>query len=251
MPEFFDSCHAVLPTAGTGSRLGGSIPKQLRPLAGKPMLVFALEALIATPEIQSIWVGTSPEMHAAGDFVALQEEWSAELNTKPNYFLPTGGASRQETVLNTLEAMMGADVPSEDWVLVHDAARPGITPACIQNLIREVLAADSGAPLHGGILAMPVADTLKRSLEGNAVIESTVARAGLWQAQTPQMFRLGDLHAALSSAVGEQAELTDEASAIERLGGKPLLVQGATRNFKVTHQADWDLMELVLRARSQ
>lgn len=251
MPKFFDSCHAVLPTAGTGSRLGGSIPKQLRPLAGKPMLVFALEALIATPEIQSIWVGTSPEMHAAGDFVALQEEWSAELNTKPNYFLPTGGASRQETVLNTLEAMLEADVPSEDWVLVHDAARPGITPACIQNLIREVLAADSGISLHGGILAMPVADTLKRSLEGNAVIEATVSRAGLWQAQTPQMFRLGDLHAALSGAVGEQAELTDEASAIERLGGKPLLVQGATRNFKVTQQADWDLMELVLRARSQ
>jgi 2-C-methyl-D-erythritol 4-phosphate cytidylyltransferase len=251
MLDFFDSCHAVLPTAGTGYRLGGFIPKQLRPLAGKPMLVFALEALIATPEIQSIWVGTSPEMHAAGDFVALQEEWSSELNTKPNYFLPTGGASRQETVLNTLEAMMEADVPSEDWVLVHDAARPGITPACIQSLIRDVLVADSGAPLHGGILAMPVADTLKRSLEGSAVIEATVARAGLWQAQTPQMFRLGDLHAALSSAVSAQAELTDEASAIERLGGKPLLVQGATRNFKVTQQADWDLMELVLRACSQ
>jgi 2-C-methyl-D-erythritol 4-phosphate cytidylyltransferase len=98
---------------------------------------------------------------------------------------------------------------------------------------------------------MPVADTLKQSLDGGAVIEATVARTGLWQAQTPQMFRLGDLHTALSSAVGAQAELTDEASAIERLGGKPLLVQGATRNFKVTQQADWDLMELVLRARSQ
>lgn len=246
MRDLLHSCHAVLPTAGTGSRLGGEIPKQLRILAGKPMLAFALEALIATPEIVSIWVGVSPDMHVSGDFVALQESSSALLNTKPNYFLPTGGLSRQETVLNTLKAMLDADIPGEDWILVHDAARPGLTTECIQRLIHGVLDSDSGAPLHGGILAMPVADTLKQAAADKSSIQGTISRNGLWQAQTPQMFRLADLHAALEHAVSDQAAVTDEASAVERLGGKPILINGSTRNFKVTEQADWDLMELVL-----
>lgn len=247
MRDILPSCHAILPTAGTGSRLGGAVPKQLRVLAGKPMLAFALEALIATPEIESIWVGVSPSMHASGDFAAFQESNSGLLNTKPNYFLPTGGPSRQETVLNTLKAMLDADVPGEDWILVHDAARPGITSAAIQELIHGVLDADSGNPLHGGILAMPVADTLKQSAPSGESIESTISRDAIWQAQTPQMFRLADLYAALESAVSDRAEVTDEASAVERLGGKPLLIKGSTRNFKVTQQADWELMELVLR----
>ena len=247
MRAILSSCHAILPTGGTGSRLGGTVPKQLRILAGKPMLAFALEALIATPEIESIWVGVSPSMHASGDFAAFQESSSAVLNTKPNYFLPTGGPSRQETVLNTLKSMLDADVPGEDWILVHDAARPGITSESIQDLIHGVLDADSGDPYHGGILAMPVADTLKRGGPGGQWIEGTISRDTLWQAQTPQMFRLRDLYAALESAVSDRAEVTDEASAVERLGGKPLLIKGSTRNFKVTHQADWELMELVLR----
>jgi len=247
MRAILSSCHAILPTGGTGSRLGGDVPKQLRVLAGKPMLAFALEALIATPEIESIWLGVSPSMHAAGDFAAFQESSSALLNTKPNYFLPTGGLSRQETVLNTLKAMLDADIPGEDWILVHDAARPGITPESIQDLIHGVLDADSGDPYHGGILAMPVADTLKQAAEGGKWIAGTISREAVWQAQTPQMFRLADLHAALESAVSDRAEVTDEASAVERLGGKPLLIKGSTRNFKVTHQADWELMELVLR----
>ena len=247
MRDILSSCHAILPTAGTGSRLGGAVPKQLRVLAGKPMLAFALEALIATPEIESIWVGVSPSMHAAGDFAAYQESSSALLNTKPNYFLPTGGPTRQETVLNTLKAMLDADIPGEDWILVHDAARPGITSESIQDLIHGVLVADTGTPLHGGILAMPAADTLKQAAASGQWIESTVSREAVWQAQTPQMFRLADLYAALESAVSARAAVTDEASAVERLGGKPILIKGSTRNFKVTHQADWDLMEIVLR----
>jgi 2-C-methyl-D-erythritol 4-phosphate cytidylyltransferase len=250
MRDILSSCHAILPTAGTGSRLGGAVPKQLRVLAGKPMLAFALEALIATPEIESIWVGVSPSMHAAGDFAAFQESNSALLNTKPNYFLPTGGPTRQETVLNTLRAMLEADLPEEDWILVHDAARPGITSGAIQDLIHGVLGADSGDRFHGGILAMPVADTLKQSAPSGEWIERTVSRDAIWQAQTPQMFRLADLYAALESAVSDRAEVTDEASAVERLGGKPLLIKGSTRNFKVTQQADWDLMELVLRQQN-
>ena len=247
MRDILSSCHAILPTGGTGSRLGGETPKQLRVLAGKPMLAFALEALIATPEIESIWVGVSPSMHAAGNFAAFQESSSALLNTKPNYFLPTGGPSRQETVLNTLRVMLDADIPGEDWILVHDAARPGITSESIQDLIHGVLDADTGNPFHGGILAMPAADTLKLAAASGQSIENTISREAVWQAQTPQMFRLADLYAALESAVSDRAAVTDEASAIERLGGKPLLIKGSTRNFKVTHQADWDLMELVLR----
>jgi 2-C-methyl-D-erythritol 4-phosphate cytidylyltransferase len=246
MRDILSSCHAILPTGGTGSRLGGETPKQLRVLAGKPMLAFALEALIATPEIESIWVGVSPSMHAAGDFAAFQESSSALLNTKPNYFLPTGGPSRQETVLNTLRVMLDADIPGEDWILVHDAARPGITSESIQDLIHGVLDADTGNPFHGGILAMPAADTLKLAAASGQSIESTISREAVWQAQTPQMFRLADLYAALESAVSDRAAVTDEASAVERLGGKPLLIKGSTRNFKVTHQADWELMELVL-----
>jgi 2-C-methyl-D-erythritol 4-phosphate cytidylyltransferase len=132
---------------------------------------------------------------------------------------------------------------------VHDAARPGITSESIQDLIHGVLDADTGTPLHGGILAMPVADTLKQGGEGGKWIEGTISREAVWQAQTPQMFRLADLYAALESAVSHHAAVTDEASAVERLGGKPLLIKGSTRNFKVTHQVDWDLMELVLRKR--
>ncbi len=250
MRDILTSCHAILPTAGTGSRLGGAVPKQLRVLAGKPMLAYALEALIATPEIESIWVGVSPSMHESGDFAEFQESNSALLNTKPNYFLPTGGPTRQETVLNTLKAMLEADLPEEDWILVHDAARPGITSGAIQELIHGVLGADSGDRFHGGILAMPVADTLKQSAPSGEWIERTVSRDAIWQAQTPQMFRLADLYAALESAVSDRAEVTDEASAVERLGGKPLLIKGSTRNFKVTQQADWDLMELVLRQQN-
>lgn len=249
MTSFLHSCHAVVPTAGTGSRLGGDIPKQLRILAGKPMLAYALEALIATPEIQSIWMGLSPSMHDSDDIRDFQDAFSATLNTKPNYFLPTGGATRQETVLNTLEAMLNADIPDEDWVLVHDAARPGITPECIQRLIYGVTQDSQGRPWHGGILAMPLADTLKQSGENNSVIEKTIARDRLWQAQTPQMFRLKDLHTALKLAIDECAPVTDEASAMERLGAHPLLIEGATRNFKVTQQADWDLMSTVLSAK--
>jgi 2-C-methyl-D-erythritol 4-phosphate cytidylyltransferase len=146
--------------------------------------------------------------------------------------------------------MLEADLPEEDWILVHDAARPGITSGAIQDLIHGVLGADSGDRFHGGILAMPVADTLKQSAPSGEWIERTVSRDAIWQAQTPQMFRLADLYAALESAVSDRAEVTDEASAVERLGGKPLLIKGSTRNFKVTQQADWDLMELVLRQQN-
>jgi len=233
-------CHALLPTAGSGSRLGGDLPKQFQNLAGKPMLAYAIEAFQNTPEIHSIWVGINP--HFAHNPI-LNE---LKQNTKSLAFLPTGGATRQETVKNTLEAMLQGGISEDDWVLVHDAARPGITPALIQKLISAVVENHCG-----GLLALPVADTLKRADLSSVVAnqftraEATVSRNHLWQAQTPQMFGVKKL---FEDAIRNDADVTDEASAMELQGERPLLIEGATRNFKVTHPADWDLMQRVLSA---
>jgi 2-C-methyl-D-erythritol 4-phosphate cytidylyltransferase len=234
-------CHALLPTAGTGSRLGGELPKQFQQLAGKPMLAYALEAFLNSPQIESIWIGVS-----AGfiDHPILKSLANAG---KPIHFVPTGGATRQETVRNTLDAMLKSEIHSYDWVLVHDAARPGITPELVEKLISAVDQSKTG-----GLLAIPLADTLKRAdldsaIAGNAPhVEKTISREHLWQAQTPQMFGLKSLHGALEEAIRQDADVTDEASAMELAGLKPILVEGAMRNFKVTHPADWELMHLLL-----
>jgi 2-C-methyl-D-erythritol 4-phosphate cytidylyltransferase len=148
-----------------------------------------------------------------------------------------------------LAAQLQAGISPDDWILVHDAARPGITPALIEKLITSVQDTDSG-----GLLAIPLADTLKQAdfdsiIAGNMPhVEKTIPRERLWQAQTPQMFGLQKLHGALEDAIRLEADVTDEASAMELLGVKPLLIEGASRNFKVTHPADWDLMQLLLNS---
>ena len=236
-------CHALLPTAGTGSRLGGELPKQFQHLAGKPMLTYALEAFRKSPQIQSIWIGVSP------GFIENPILKTISNISKDIHFLPTGGPTRQETVCNTLAAMLKAGIAEDDWILVHDAARPGITPALIEKLISSVQKSNTG-----GILAVPLADTLKQAdldsvIAGNIPhSERTIPREHLWQAQTPQMFGLKQLHDALENAIRLEADVTDEASAIELAGVKPLLIEGAARNFKVTHPADWELMQLLLSA---
>ena len=236
-------CHALLPTAGTGSRLGGELPKQFQQLAGKPMLAYALEAFLQSPDIESIWVGVSPS------FIDNPILKSLAKGNKPIHFLPTGGPTRQETVRNTLEALLKSGIAECDWILVHDAARPGITPALIERLIKSVQPSNTG-----GLLAVPLADTLKQADLDSAIAgnlphaEKTIPREHLWQAQTPQMFALKSLHDALENAIRLEADVTDEASAMELTGVKPLLIEGATRNFKVTHPADWDLMQMLLSA---
>jgi 2-C-methyl-D-erythritol 4-phosphate cytidylyltransferase len=236
-------CHALLPTAGTGSRLGGVLPKQFQELAGRPMLAYALDAFRNTPEIATIWVGVSPGFI---DHPLLSSLASASSHIQ---FLPSGGATRQETVKNTLAAMLNAGVPESDWVLVHDAARPGITPELIQKLIHAVSLTG-----EGGLLAMPLADTLKMADAHSAIAgnpnraHKTISRDHLWQAQTPQMFGLKRLHDAIEEGIRQEADITDESSAMELAGLSPLLIEGATANFKVTHPADWDLMQTILRA---
>ena len=152
--------------------------------------------------------------------------------------------SRQETVLNTLKAMASAGVGADDWVLVHDAARPGLTAVAARRLISAVT---EHVYVSGGILAMPMADTLKMvSTQNPECIGKTLPRDGLWLAQTPQMFRLQALSEALNDAITNKFDVTDEASAMERAGCEPLLVPGEWRNLKVTYPQDWALMDQIL-----
>jgi 2-C-methyl-D-erythritol 4-phosphate cytidylyltransferase len=207
------------------------------------MLAYALEAFMQTPEIVSIWVGVSPS------FIDNPILGSLAGKSTSVQFLPSGGLTRQETVRNTLAAMLKAGIPEHDWVLVHDAARPGISPTLIQKLIGAVM--QSG---EGGLLAMPLADTLKMADANSAIAGNptraltTISREHLWKAQTPQMFGLKSLHDAIEEGIRLEIDITDEASAMELTGLKPLLIEGATRNLKVTHPADWELMQTILQA---
>lgn len=223
---------ALIPAAGVGARMGADRPKQYLPLAGKPMLRHALDTFAAAPAIAHTLVVVSPDDPYIEE--ALAGEPYPERRVEVLY---RGGATRRETVLNGLVALRPR-ATDEDWVLVHDAARPGLTAAMIARLI----AALDGDPV-GGLLALPVADTLKRAAGQRAA--ATVAREGLWAAQTPQMFRYGLLRRALELTV----DVTDEAGAVEALGLQPRLVEGSARNFKVTLPHDVELAEHYLKGR--
>ena len=223
MSEFF----ALVPAAGSGSRMGGELPKQYLPLAGKPMIFHALHTLCASPWLSTVFVVLSP-----ADSLFHTYDWSALGDKLQPLFC--GGATRADTVLNGL---LAAELEPDDWVLVHDAARPCLTEAHLEKLIDE-LQEDA----VGGILAIPVADTLKRS-DALGRIQQTEDREQLWQAQTPQMFRAGLLALALQQCKA----VTDEASAVEALGLSPKLVAGDSRNFKVTYPQDLLMAELLLR----
>jgi 2-C-methyl-D-erythritol 4-phosphate cytidylyltransferase len=232
-------CHALVPCAGTGSRAGTAQPKQYQDVAGQPMVMHTLQALARVPQLSSGWVVLSP----GDDFQWPEVGWPAHFRREA-----CGGASRAESVFNGLSAMLGAGVPADDWVLVHDAARCLVTHEAVSALI-ETCRDD---PV-GGLLALPLPDTLKVQLPDGqgARVASTVPREDKWLAQTPQMFRLGALHAALSSvAASGFAGITDESSAMERLGLSPRLVVGSAQNLKVTYPADFAFAEAVLKGRA-
>ena len=220
----------LVPAAGSGSRFGADGLKQYSPLAGKPMLVHSIECLLATPEVEIVFVVLAP-----ADMEFRKHDWSAfGERLAPLY---CGGASRRDSVLNGLVAAASL-VDSNDWILVHDAARPCLGKTELRRLIDE-----AGRDEVGGILAVPVADTLKRADDEDRIV-ATEPRDGLWRAQTPQMFR----HGMLLRALREIEHVTDDASAVEALGYKPKLVEGSTRNLKVTFPADLDIAERLLRA---
>ncbi len=218
---------ALIPCAGTGSRAGTDGPKQYQPLAGQPMVMHTLAAFAGVPRIARCLVAVAP----GDDF----------LKSPSAMFLiaPCGGPTRAATVLNGLRVLEAEGARPQDWVLVHDAARCLVTPRQIEALIN---ACEHDAV--GGLLAHKLPDTLKAEAGGRVV--ATVSRTDKWLAQTPQMFRLGLLTQALVRA-GDAA--TDEASAIEALGHRPLLVPGGAQNFKVTYHDDFALAEAVLRNR--
>jgi 2-C-methyl-D-erythritol 4-phosphate cytidylyltransferase len=229
--------HAVLPCAGSGARAGLARPKQYQPLAGQALVLHTLAALRRVQRLASLSVVVSP-----GDTF-----W-----TEPGgvQVLFCGGETRAHSVFNGLCALLERGVPADDWVLVHDAARCLVNPTEVDALIDACLSDPQAA---GGLLALPLPDTLKAATTGtpSARVLATVERGDKWLAQTPQMARLGTLHAALAAqAVTRFAGVTDEASALELAGHAPLLVRGSARNFKVTYPEDFALAEAILKSHT-
>jgi 2-C-methyl-D-erythritol 4-phosphate cytidylyltransferase len=250
------SIICIVPAAGVGARaqraLGDASPKQYRGLAGQPMLRHAVQALLADPRVSQVRVAVSPDDGWAADALAGLDRCVIR---------PCGGPTRAATVSR---ALADAALPDDAWVLVHDAARPGLPPDALARLI-DTCTRD---PV-GGLLAMPVPDTVKRAAAvqdtmdasvtrvaagangaarspaemATVRVAATLARDGLWLAQTPQMFRAGMLQSALQAADRAGVVVTDEASAIEAAGYAPQLVLGSARNFKVTWPDDFELME--------
>jgi len=220
--------HVLIPAAGFGSRMERQLPKQYLPLLGRPMLHWALEVFLYSNRIDSVVLVLSPE-----DCL-----WSQNaLNHSKLHVVNCGGETRAESVLNGLGA--SEHIAESDWVLVHDAARPGMTDSLLNHLLNELQ--DDQV---GGLLAIPLADTLKRADEAQRVAK-TEPRENLWQAQTPQMFRYGLLKEALATSGSAP---TDEAQAVEALGHKPRLVTGQLRNMKVTYPQDLAILEAIIAA---
>ncbi len=228
-------CFALVPCAGVGARAGTSEPKQYARLAGRAVVAHTLQALQAVPRVAATLVVLAPDddlfgQHATGFEGAFA--WVAHC----------GGESRAQTVLNGLLALRERGVHDHDWVLVHDAARCLLRPAWVDRLI-DACCDDA----VGGLLALPLADTLKQACADR--VATTLDRQAKWLAQTPQMFRLGLLHQALAAGAVGCDEITDESSAVEALGFAPLLVPGEAENFKLTWPADFALAARLMASR--
>jgi 2-C-methyl-D-erythritol 4-phosphate cytidylyltransferase len=225
-------CWALIPCAGTGSRAGAAGPKQYQVLVGKPMVMHTLAAFGDVPRIDETLVVVSPD----DDFFQTPEAENASF-----LIAACGGSTRATSVFNGLNALLSEGAVAHDWVLVHDAARCLVTPAQINQLLDACLVDEVG-----GLLALPLPDTLKVSQAGR--VASTLPRSDKWLAQTPQMFRIGSLLEALELA-GDA--VTDESSAIEAMGLAPKLVPGSAQNFKVTYPEDFALAQAVLQSRGK
>ena len=224
-------CWAVVPAAGSGSRMGSDTPKQYVSIAGKTLLEHSVLALLEVTAIEAVVVALPADDTTVATLPALSD---TRVRTT------TGGAQRCDSVLAGLRELMIAGADDEDWVLVHDAARPCLRAAAVERLIEQV----TGSGL-GGILALPVVDTVKRADEQGRILE-TVDRSTLWRAQTPQMFPLGDLKQALEGAIEAGSGITDEAAAMEMAGHSIQLVRGEAGNLKVTEPADLALAAFYL-----
>ena len=220
-----ERCWAVVPAAGVGSRMGADLPKQYLQLAGATVLEHSLNALLASRRLSGVVVALAPDDRRAASLPVFGDERIQRV---------VGGEQRSDSVQAALAALLEQGDPG-DWVLVHDAARPCLPADDLNRLIDRVTA--SGV---GGLLAAAIVDTVKQATDAGLVAR-TLDRNLLWRAQTPQMFRLGELQAALESARGQGLDVTDEASAMELAGHPVQLVPGSARNLKVTLPEDLQL----------
>ncbi len=218
----------VIPAAGTGQRMGADRPKQYLELAGRMVIEHTLEKFVSHSRIAGVVVA-----------LAAEDCWWDKVKLSAGCELRRcdGGEKRFESVLNGLNVLKDGGAGKEDWVLVHDAARPCVRREDIDRLIHAATAHPVGA-----VLGIPVRDTMKRA-DASANVRKTVSRAGLWHAFTPQMFRLGPLAASLKRALEEGADVTDEAQAMERTGAYPVMVEGHADNLKITTPTDLQLAE--------
>jgi 2-C-methyl-D-erythritol 4-phosphate cytidylyltransferase len=225
----------IVPAAGVGARMGGTLPKQYLALAGQTVLAQTLQRLARLPGLGRIVVALHPEDPC----------WhSQSLPPQLPLSICTGGRERSDSVLNALQSLQGV-AGEQDWVLVHDAVRPCVRLSDIARLLQQI---DGHA--CGGLLGVPVSSTLKRS-NAQGDIVATLPREHVWQAATPQAFRVGALRQALSSAVQAAVAITDEASAMELAGHSPRLVRGSADNIKITYPEDLLLAELILAAQQR
>jgi len=238
--------YAIVPAAGEGKRMKAASPKQYLPLLGKTLIEWTLEALISHPQIHHIILPISPQDEYFADLPIASAPW---LTTVP------GGKERADSVLSGLSWLKShsADFKKE-WALVHDAARPCVNPTDISALLQLT---QTG---HGGILASPVRDTMKRGVESSTTktasmpslhVDHTVDRTNLWHALTPQFFPAEALYNALAQGLSQSLNITDEASAIELQQGKVHIVEGCASNIKVTHPHDLQLAEFYLKSRGE
>lgn len=226
---------AVIPAAGKGARFGAAIPKQYLELLGKTVIEHALGRFASHPAIAGVVVAVAPDDEAWNGLPAARRDGVIRAH---------GGAERCHSVFNALEALRPL-ARANDWVLVHDAARPCLRHTDIDRLIEEL-----GGHSAGGLLGLPVADTLKRC-DVAGTIQETVSRDNLWRALTPQMFRLGPLLEALRRAIDAGYLVTDEAAAMEYCGYKPRMVRGHADNIKITHPQDLQLAALYLAQQAK
>lgn len=218
---------ALIPAAGVGARMAANVPKQYLELVGRSVLQRTVDCFLNCPQIDQIFVVVSVEDAFIDEALAEHKKLTV---------LNCGGATRRDTVQNGLDVIRNfSHYQDHDHILVHDAARPGLTPALVSKLIEAV-----GDDVNGGLLALPVVDTVKRIIAGQV---ETIDRTNLWLAQTPQMFSLGLLSRALEMAI----VVTDEASAIETIGYRPKLVEGAMRNLKLTVPEDLEFLKLFFK----
>lgn len=226
---------AIVPAAGIGRRMGAGLPKQFLTLGQQTVLEHSLESLWNAIELKGLVLVS--DGHPA--LASIQARFSDH-----RLMRAPGGKQRCHSVLNGLQALQGK-AQAEDWVLVHDAARPCVRQQDLHNLQRAV-----NAHPVGGLLGFPVHDTMKRA-DREGAVEATVDRKGLWHACTPQMFRYGMLHDTLVQALADGYEVTDESSAIEHAGYRPLLVESHTDNIKITQPVDLPLAEFFLKQQGR